>query len=90
MSVTERRWTIKVCRECGGNVHTDACRYTGPLTNAPGDEVEVVPSTDYRGAVDATRSAVESLVIADELLFRGDTEAAREHVSAALATLRGQ
>jgi len=55
MGVIER-WTIKVCRECGSNVHTDACRFTGPLTDAPGDEVEVVDASTHRGAVEAVRA----------------------------------
>ena len=61
MGVIER-WTIKVCRECGSNVHTDACRFTGPLTDAPGDEVEVVDASTHRGAVeerDRLRAEVE-------------------------------
>jgi hypothetical protein len=36
------RWTIRTCRECGGVVHAESCRYVGPLTNAPCEEVEVV------------------------------------------------
>jgi hypothetical protein len=36
------RWTIRICRECRDVIHTDACRYVGPLTDAPGEEIEVI------------------------------------------------
>jgi hypothetical protein len=42
-----------------------------------------VPRAIHRGAV----GAIESLALAKELLARGDAEAAREHVDAALEQL---
>jgi hypothetical protein len=57
MGLIERRWTLKVCRECGSNVHTDECRYTGALTNAPSDEVEVAPADALRELLDAGEAA---------------------------------
>lgn len=86
MSVIER-WTIKVCRECGSNVHTDECRYTGALTDAPGDEIEVVPADHLAGAVEALDTLREPLLTWRRL----DSSTTRAKLIAAIdATIGGQ
>jgi len=82
MNVLAHSYYIQVCPECGRQAFGQSmCRSVDHINGVRTDEVEVVPASQLRGAVEALYGAARSLELAAAHIT--DTEANRRALDAA-------